>query len=380
MNLDKSLRDNLIKDFMPIPNEVQHSPESRNIDDILIKPESEDEFDEEEPIHITYKYLDDSILSKNFEYNPEIQYTIYLCLFSIKQDKLFPYVVYYSVKDDTYSFPQATLDNNLFLERQNESKEKEIKIKKDENEKEESMIDSFLKLFQKTTNEEEIVVDTNDATSIFNNQVFEFYEKATKIKPTENNYRGFLQDLGNIFVFFDCTNIILPEYYDLDLKDKKLFTSIIVKDIEEKHINNLTINDNIINMFSMYPFLNVLKEEDNTEVMNPIRAYICQEDGEQYKNSFYNNKDQEISLLYQKIYHDTFDYIYVFTDEPIDSYNIENIKSFILFVNKDIPVIIDSEIENETKQQDAEQYDVFYFSKQGQKYYGIRNTQYFEEF
>ena len=130
----------------------------------------------------------------------------------------------------------------------------------------------------------------------------------------------------------------------------------------------------------MYPFLNVLKEEDNTEVMNPIRAYICQEDGEQYKNSFYNNKDQEISLLYQKIYHDTFDYIYVFTDEPIDSYNIENIKSFILFVNKDIPVIIDSEIENETKQQDAEQYDVFYFSKQGQKYYGIRNTQYFEEF
>ena len=90
--------------------------------------------------------------------------------------------------------------------------------------------------------------------------------------------------------------------------------------------------------------------------------------------------NDEAIMSYQKIYHDTFDYIYVFTDEPLDSYNIENIKSFILFVNKDIPVIIDSEIENETKQQDAEQYDVFYFSKQGQKYYGIRNTQYFEEF
>ena len=90
-------------------------------------------------------------------------------------------------------------------------------------------------------------------------------------------------------------------------------------------------------------------------------------------------KKNEMSLVKNKILHPEFDYLYVFTESPLNSENQNNIKSFALFVDRNIPIITETEEEIEKVKENIDDYDIIYFMKDAQKYYGVRNASYFEE-
>ena len=94
---------------------------------------------------------------------------------------------------------------------------------------------------------------------------------------------------------------------------------------------------------------------------------------------YYENKVEEITLVNEKIQHEEFDYIYVFSQEPISKDNIENIKSYALFVKKDIPVITEAKEDLDLVKENIDDYNVFYFMKEGNKYFGVRNKIFFSE-
>ena len=90
-------------------------------------------------------------------------------------------------------------------------------------------------------------------------------------------------------------------------------------------------------------------------------------------------KTKKSRLINNKIYHKDFDYIYVFTDEPLVLDNLENIKSYALFVNKNVPIITESKEEIDLVKDNFEDYEIFYFMYNTKKYYGVNSKKYFQE-
>ena len=385
------LRKFLIENFMNKVPKIHHQEVADTttieIDDFDYQEENE-ELDNNED---QYKYLDDDILDQLFIYNNEVNYNLHLSLFQFIDDTTHPFIQFYFIKNNELEFPKAVLDNSKF-QNDNEKEKKEIKVK---SEKEPFSIMNFLsfskdkqqggddKSQEEQNPEEEQKIEEEDETnihSVFKEQLFDFFKSVTKYKgeDTSKMYRGFLQENEDIFIFFDCTTISLPETYDLDLKDKKGFEKLLISDIIENN-HYYPINSNITNLFYQNSFLQYIRELDNTNIQIPIRSYLCEEKEEKYRNMYYENKVEEITLVNEKIQHEEFDYIYVFSQDPMTKDNIENIKSYALFVKKDIPVITEAKEDLDLVKENIDDYDVFYFMKEGNKYFGVRNQIYFKE-
>jgi hypothetical protein len=391
------LRNFLIENFMNKVPKIHHQEvidtTSIEVDDFKYQEQTEEVDNDENQ----YKYLDDDILNQVFMYNNEVNYNLHLSLYQFIDDTTQPFIQYYFIKNNELEFPKAILDKSKF-ENDNEGEKKEIKVK---SEKEPFSLMNFLSFSkdkqqggddktddkekeEEEKDEEEEKPEPNDDESnihsIFKEQIFDFFKNVTKYKGEDSSkmYRGFLQENEDLFIFFDCTNIDLPETYDLDLKDKKGFERLLISDIiENKHYH--PINNNITNLFYQNSFLQYIKELDNTNIQIPIRAYICEEKEEKYRNMYYENKVEEITLVNEKIQHEEFDYMYVFSQDPISKDNIENIKSYALFVKKDIPVITETKEDLDLVKENIDDYNVFYFMKEGNKYFGVRNKMFFSE-
>lgn len=391
------LRNFLIENFMNKVPKIHHQEvidtTSIEVDDFNYQEQTEEVDNDENQ----YKYLDDDILNQVFMYNSEVNYNLHLSLYQFIDDTTQPFIQYYFIKNNELEFPKAILDKSKF-ENDNEGEKKEIKVK---SEKEPFSLMNFLSFSkdkqqggddktddkekeEEEKDEEEEKPEPNDDESnihsVFKEQIFDFFKNVTKYKGEDSSkmYRGFLQENEDLFIFFDCTNIDLPETYDLDLKDKKGFQRLLISDIiENKHYHQ--INSNITNLFYQNSFLQYIRELDNTNIQIPIRAYICEEKEEKYRNIYYENKMEEITLVNEKIQHEEFDYIYVFSQDPINRDNIENIKSYALFVKKDIPVITEAKEDLDLVKENIDDYNVFYFMKEGNKYFGVRNKIFFSE-
>lgn len=379
------LRNFLIENFMNKVPKIHHQEvidtTSIEVDDFKYQEQTEEVDNDENQ----YKYLDDDILNQVFMYNNEVNYNLHLSLYQFIDNTTHPFIQFYFIKNNELEFPKAVLDNSKF-QNDNEKEKKEIKVK---SEKEPFSIMNFLSFSKDKQqggddkSQEEQKTEEEDETnihSVFKEQLFDFFKSVTKYKGEDPSkmYRGFLQENEDIFIFFDCTTISLPETYDLDLKDKKGFEKLLISDIIENN-NYYPINSNITNLFYQNSYLQYIKELDNTNIQIPIRAYICEEKEEKYRNMYYENKVEEITLVNEKIQHEEFDYIYVFSQEPISRDNVENIKAYALFVKKDIPVITEAKEDLDLVKENIDDYNVFYFMKEGNKYFGVRNQIYFKE-
>ena len=385
------LRNFLIENFMDKLPKIHHQ---ENIETTIIETDDfnyEEEKEEDTEEENQYKYLDDDVLNQVFNYNNELTYNLHLCLFEFVSTTNKPFVQYYFIKNKELEFPKAILDNSKF-QNDNEEKKKEIKVKP---EKESFSIMNFLSFSKnkqqggnneteenedKENPQEETSEDEHDRHSVFKEQFFDFFKNVTKYKGEDSfkMYRGFLEENQDLFVFFDITNLEIPNYYDLDLKNKKSFEKVIINDIIQND-HYFPISSNITNLFYQNSFLNYIRELDNTKVELPIRAYLCNELNEKYTNLYYENKEEELTIIYEKVNHPEFDYIYVFSQEPISKDNVENIKSYALFVKKDIPVITETKEDLDLVKENIDDYNVFYFMKEGNKYFGVRNKMFFSE-
>ena len=283
------LRNFLIENFMNKVPKIHHQEvidtTSIEVDDFNYQEQTEEVDNDENQ----YKYLDDDILNQVFMYNSEVNYNLHLSLYQFIDDTTQPFIQYYFIKNNELEFPKAILDKSKF-ENDNEGERKEIKVKP---EKESFSLMNFLSFSkdkqqggdentddkekeeeEKNKEEEKTEAIDDDETnihSVFKEQIFDFFKNVTKYKGEDSSkmYRGFLQENEDLFIFFDCTNIDLPEIYDLDLKDKKGFQRLLISDIiENKHYHQ--INSNITNLFYQNSFLQYIRELDNTNIQIPI--------------------------------------------------------------------------------------------------------------
>lgn len=379
------LRNYLIDNFMNKTTNIYHQEEEENIvfdKEFDYKEENKEDIGEEK----SYKYLDDDVLNQVFAYDPNVNYNIHLGMFQFVENTVHPFLQYFLIPNKEMQFPIAMLDHSKFeLTRKDDKKEIKVKEKKSE-----FSIMEFLSLSPTNVKEEEGNIqeepekpeenDDSEEQTIFKEQCFEFFKKVTHYNEQDVSslYRGFLQESNDIFVFFDCSKVTMPVFYELDLKSKKSYEKIIINEI----INNdavYVIDSQIINLFFQNTFLKNIKELDNTNVELPVRAYLCSEEDGVYQNLYYENKSEEITLINKKVYHPEFDYLYVFTEQPLKSENIENIKSHALFVKKDIPIITEAKEDLDLIKENLDEYNVFYFMYKGNKYFGVRNQFYFQE-
>ena len=380
------LRNYLIDNFMNKTTNIYHEKEEE--ENIVF--DREFEYNEEKKENVdeekTYKYLDDDVLNQVFTYDPNVNYNIHLGMFQFVENTVNPFLQYFLIPNKELQFPVAMLDHSKFeLTRKDDKKEIKVKEKKSE-----FSIMKFLSLSSSKSEEEEEnpkeetekseEKDDSEHQTIFKEQCFEFFKKVIHYNEQDVSslYRGFLQENNDIFVFFDCSEVTMPVFYELDLKNKKPFQKIIVNEI----INNdsgYLIDSQLINLFFQNSFLKNIKELDNTIVELPVRAYLCSQEDGVYQNLYYENKSEEITLINKKVYHPEFDYLYVFTEQPLKSENIENIKSHALFVKKDIPIITEAKEDLDLIKENLDEYNVFYFMYKGNKYFGVRNEFYFQE-
>ena len=386
---NRELREFLIPNFMTETPKIRHDTNDNNEISIQEKKISytDKEPQEEEENSITYKYLDDDVLSKQFSFDSEKNYKLKLCLFHIEKTNHKPYVQFYCINNKEYEFPEAILDNEEFMaEKEDETK---IQVKEDANDEDEKEEGIFQKLKSVFTNFTDSVLkgdetkEQEEVENIFETQVFDFFKSATDLKVNDLNqlFRGFLEEGENIYVFFDCSTILLKNNYKLDLKEEKEFVKVLIDDIiVNKQILDVPIESEICDLFANHAFLTEIKELDESSVVNPVRCFLCKEhEDESYQNVYYEDKKNEMSLVKNKILHPEFDYLYVFTESPLNSENQNNIKSFALFVDRNIPIITETEEEIEKVKENIDDYDIIYFMKDAQKYYGVRNASYFEE-
>ena len=136
-----------------------------------------------------------------------------------------------------------------------------------------------------------------------------------------------MEEGENIYLFFDCSTILLKNTYKLDLKEEKEFVKVIIDDIiVNKQIVDVPIESEISDLFANNAFLTEIKELDESSVVNPIRSFLCkEEEDESYQNVYYEDKKNEISLVKNKILHPDFDYLYVFTESPLIPENQINV-------------------------------------------------------
>tara|TARA_B100000161_G_C33511261_1_gene396474 strand:+ start:1 stop:1194 length:1194 start_codon:yes stop_codon:yes gene_type:complete len=384
----EELKETLIKEPEPEEDEIQENTTKSNDGETSIEtnetellPEDLSSADEEEEIEneevSEYKYLDDDVLNKEIMYDPEMNYQLHLCMYSMNLNTVKPFLFYYMLKKESYEFPKAFLDHSKF-QKDEIGGTNEIKMKDEPF--------SILNLFSKSTSKEEEpekVEDKEiDIQIIFEEQIVEYFKLVSQTKEEDvlTLYRGFLQEKEDIFLFFDVTNMDLPNIYTLELKNQYKFEKILIDEIiNSKLVDNISVESQLVNIFMQHNELTQIKELNNEIVDLPIRGYICQEEEEAYLNTYYENKEEEITLINNKIYHKDFDYIYVFTDEPLVLDNLENIKSYALFVNKNVPIITESKEEIDLVKDNFEDYEIFYFMYNTKKYYGVNSKKYFQE-
>jgi hypothetical protein len=387
----EELKETLIKEPEPEEDENQENTKENEDGETSIEtneteflPEDLSSADEEEEINIVneevseYKYLDDDVLSKEIMYDPEMNYQLHLCMYSMNLNTVKPFLIYHMLKKESYEFPKAFLDHSKF-QKDELDENKEIKMKGE--------TFSILNLFSKSISKEEEEKEEEENTEIdiqiiFEEQIAEYFKLVTHSKDENvlTLYRGFLQEKDDIFLFFDVTNMDLPNIYTLELKKQYKFEKILIDEIiNSKYIDNISVESQLVNIFMQHNELTQIKELNNEIVGLPIRGYICQEEEETYLNTYYENKEEEVTLINNKIYHKDFDYIYVFTDEPLVLDNLENIKSYALFVNKNVPIITESKEEIDLVKDNFEDYEIFYFMYNTNKYYGVNSKKYFQE-
>tara|TARA_B110000967_G_scaffold209873_1_gene268231 strand:+ start:4812 stop:5843 length:1032 start_codon:yes stop_codon:yes gene_type:complete len=284
---------------------------------------------------ITYKYLDDNILAREFsnEQNYSDDYLLKFCLFNVNSELDKPFLEYFlQHTNNILDFPETILLKELFIDINNQLDESNswlfgnnsIDIDKINETIENIFLDQIIKIFKFLTNES----DENGLKS----------------------YRGFMKEQKYIYVFFDCTG--------LELINNK-FIRCILPEISK----NENIDTNIVKLFENNEWLMNIKDINNNNIENPNIIYLCNEENNEYINIQNNITD----LLYPKIDHKIFGYIYVFTEVPLNKE--QNIKRFVSFYSKNIPSLSNLDIDH----------SVYYFDHNDKTYLAITEEEDFVE-
>lgn len=273
--------------------------------------------------NVTFTYLENDTLSNNVEYERDYykDYQMHLCLYKVDTTLRLPFLKYLVKKEDQYVFPNQKMEMRPLIDSVNRNSDQ--------------------------------LVDT-----VFMQQIHAFYKEVTKKEMNHSKYKGYIEnDNNDLFIFIDTSNDMInyEREYEYIIMDEILNTGIV---------RNTNINKQIIDLFKNNVFLQTIRTEQILKVQFPKIGYIIKQDenGNQINVFKENNKDN--MLVFPRMYHDQYYYVYLFSSIPLSVENINNLHRFACFVEN---------FDNDEKM------DNQVFEENDIQYYALKNTDLFTE-
>ena len=326
--------------------------------------ETNEDDDENDDSNITYRYLYDDPLAKEFGFNRDFNklYNISLCLYKINDDLDTPFIDFLFIKKDgKYSFPETELNMEPFTSINHSAQHITPSSYLEKGAQADDSVDiPFVEPVDEFSADDNNVIDDE-----FFNQCSLFFTKLFgKIDDSvlKSVYRGFIDQItdntGTVYVVFDCTDLDLEDATrtgNIEVNNNVLppieFTWGIIDEITVKHrIVDTPIEESNYKLFEENQILKYVKRMDGINVDIPISVFLCTQINDTYKNVYYNDNVNEKymftrSLINPVVYHDILDEVYMFSTEPLENANLNRIKRFALFTkgfysfnNKDKPL------------------------------------------
>ena len=268
-----------------------------------------------------YTYLSDDLLSLDAALDRDFtqDYVLHLCFFNVVTELDTPFLKFLLVpsENNTYGFPSKPLEMGAFRE-----------------------IAAQTKIDNSTT-------DESSHSEEFQRQYDAFMKEIVGNSIEDYKYRGFLEENNQIYAFFDCTSVGIP---DIETGMVCIVDEIINhKKVVKTPTNTYDIIPELVDLFNKYPFIRELNAEDKTVVPYPKISYMCENiDPKTYKNVYDipdENNEKTILLDYPTIEiendekEDDIETGYLFSMKPLDNEvpSEENalIRRFALFIEDD---------------------------------------------
>lgn len=347
-------------------------------DNIIIKPSDQKtpnikfEYIEKQPLDIeTYVYINDD-LSRDVGLHRDLnlEYNLSICIYKINHELRTPFLeFYFEKKDGFYQFPETTITLNN-------------------------------------------IPENSDIDTYFLDECSRLYNSTSLKNPTENIseiYKGFV-DVGNnniiaVFENPDFTQSTINEKMDVlenvDVLEKapvlnnentqdEYIWAILDEIIIKTRILDIPFKQYIIDMFNEYNVLNNIKDSTNFPIEKPIILYQCNGTYKNYENNYYNeneHRSKSISILDERVEHDVFGNIYLFSIEPLEYNNLSKIKRYAAFVNNTLYMLNDTNVTKEELVGDEtdisklpfKTYHCISFKEDDKDYWSINTNQLFVE-
>ena len=191
----------------------------------------------------------------------------------------------------------------------------------------------------------------------------------------EECYKGFVENAGNIYLFFDVTDIELTS----DFSDKH--TNCIIDElVNKKRVLDLPIEDATSSLFATNRGLIYLYDDKTHKPIHyPIRVYLCESVNDEYANVKYVDAADKssLSMISDKVYHPVVGNGYLFTSTALDTSETPQLKRYALFHHDATYVLHEPFIgsEYELIKDDA----CVCFLSEGVEYWSVKNMDLFLE-
>ncbi len=174
----------------------------------------------------------------------------------------------------------------------------------------------------------ENAVETDDFLYKHGSQYLKKYVVNTE-DISEECYKGFVENAGNIYVFFDVTEIELTAEFSDN------HTNCIMDEIvNKKRALDLQLEDAASSLFDKNPALiYVYDDKTHKPIHYPIRVYLCESINDEYANvKFVDATDKStLSMIIDKVNDPVVGNGYLFTSTALDASETPQLKRYALF-------------------------------------------------
>ena len=188
-------------------------------------------------------------------------------------------------------------------------------------------------------------------------------------------YKGFVEHAGNIYLFFDVTDIELTNEFSDN------HTNCIVDElVNKKRVLDLPIEDATSSLIAAnHKLVYLYDDKTHKPVHYPIRVYLCESVNDEYANVKYVDAADKssLSMISDKVHHPAVGNGYLFTSTALNASETPSLKRYALFHHDAIYVLHEPIINTE--------YDLIAdnacvcFLSEGVEYWSVKNMDLFLE-
>ena len=359
------------------------------------KPDIKFEYIEKQPVDIeTYVYINDD-LSRDvgLQRDLNLEYNLSICIYKINHELRTPFLeFYFEKKDNFYQFPETKITFNNIPENSDIDTyflDECSRLYNSKSDKPTENISEIYKGFVDVGNNNIIAVfenpDFTQSTIIETVDVLE----TTSETPQEENV-NVLETTSENPQEENVNVLEKPPVLNNEPAQHDSIWAILDEIVIKKRILDIPIKDYIIEMFNEYKVLNNIKDSTNFPIEKPIILYQCNGTYKNYENNYYNENEQRsksISIMDERVEHDVFGNIYLFSIEPLEYDNLSKIKRYAAFINNTLYMLNDTNVTKEELVGDEtdisklpfKTYHCISFKEDGKDYWSINTNQLFVE-